>query len=106
MLPVISARIRFMEFSVWFGWSSIVRTRGTVPMGKRSMGFLVTVLGMVVAVIADQADVNADQKRENQRLDKPDQELEKIKGNGKTPPGDARHRMQEILAAENVAEQT
>src|SRR5437764_8293134 len=104
MLPVISARMRFMCFLL-FGWRSAVRALRTVPTGKASVCGLVAVLRVVVAMIANQADIHADEEREDEGLHETDQELEKVEGNGQTPARDGRHRVEEIFTSEHVAEQ-
>ena len=62
-------------------------------------------LRVIVAVVANQADVHADQQSKNQRLNEADEEFQELERNGQTPARHRRHRVQEIFAAINVAEQ-
>src|ERR1039458_9773355 len=61
---------------------------------------------MAVTVLADEADINADEQHEDERLDKADEQLEKVEWRRQTPLFDAAHGVHQVFTAENVAEKT
>src|SRR5262245_12430897 len=77
------------------------RCRGCVA--RMSVRVLVLV---IVAVVADETDVDAHEKREYERLHEADEYFEKVERNRQSPLADGRHRVQQIFAAEDIAEKT
>src|SRR3954468_22297339 len=58
------------------------------------------VVRVVITVVADEADVDGGQQGENEALNEADEQLEEIEGRQEV------HRVEEVLTAKHVAEQT